>query len=265
MPKFGSLRRLLSHSYSTKKSTTTLNDIVPNQSNKQWTITSNKELIDNRQQQQQNQSEDSAEEIEEIKPQNGQQQQCCAHRECGGSCEKEADPPSLALAKHSTSEKQCWICLDGKKSSDELDYPCTCPRKVHHKCLAQWQLQSAGKDEEHQCRFCLQVLPDWRQYLTPQNITPAKQAVMVVVINGISKRIKVGEGQGGVEEFTRKVREAFGVSESEELDLSFVCNAPNVRREQIRLQGNSAFDAAVHCAQVSAAQRKQQKLLTSGH
>ena len=35
----------------------------------------------------------------------------------------------------------CWICLD---TGGELIFPCRCPRTAHRKCLARWQLQSAG-------------------------------------------------------------------------------------------------------------------------
>lgn len=43
-----------------------------------------------------------------------------------------------------------------------LFQPCKCPRMVHPLCLARWQLRSAGRDEEKQCRFCHYCLPDWR-------------------------------------------------------------------------------------------------------
>ena len=38
----------------------------------------------------------------------------------------------------------CWICLEEEKSDHCLVAPCKCPRKAHSKCLARWQLQSAG-------------------------------------------------------------------------------------------------------------------------
>ena len=47
----------------------------------------------------------------------------------------------------------CWICLDDSGSEKEaLVSPCNCPRKVHPKCLARWQLQQAGRLEETNCR-----------------------------------------------------------------------------------------------------------------
>jgi hypothetical protein len=36
-----------------------------------------------------------------------------------------------------------------------------------------WQLQNAGKKEEKYCRFCQQRYPDWRNSLTPGEITPS--------------------------------------------------------------------------------------------
>ena len=38
----------------------------------------------------------------------------------------------------------CWICLEAEKEGHSLVSPCKCPRKAHPKCLARWQLQSAG-------------------------------------------------------------------------------------------------------------------------
>lgn len=46
----------------------------------------------------------------------------------------------------------CWICLDDTKDRDVLVSPCRCPRKVHPRCLARWQLQQAGRLEETNCR-----------------------------------------------------------------------------------------------------------------
>ena len=38
----------------------------------------------------------------------------------------------------------CWICLEEETEDQCLVAPCKCPRKAHPKCLARWQLQSAG-------------------------------------------------------------------------------------------------------------------------
>lgn len=51
------------------------------------------------------------------------------------------------------NEDVCWICLDAEDTERPLHSPCGCPRKVHELCLARWQLQKAGKDEEQHCRF----------------------------------------------------------------------------------------------------------------
>ncbi len=49
----------------------------------------------------------------------------------------------------------CWICLEeeSESGSAKLISPCKCPRKVHPQCLARWQLQQAGRQEEKNCRF----------------------------------------------------------------------------------------------------------------
>lgn len=53
----------------------------------------------------------------------------------------------------------CWICF---QEDEKCLRVCRCPRKVHKKCLAQWQLHSVGTEEEKKCRFCSQPLPDWK-------------------------------------------------------------------------------------------------------
>ena len=44
-------------------------------------------------------------------------------------------------------EATCWICLGDATNTEsgEMIQPCLCPRYAHQKCLARWQLQSAGK------------------------------------------------------------------------------------------------------------------------
>eukprot|EP00951_Prasinocladus_malaysianus_P045601 scaffold610712_cov42-Prasinocladus_malaysianus.AAC.1 len=44
----------------------------------------------------------------------------------------------------SDDKEACWICLDEGTDDDGLVSNCKCPRKAHAKCLARWQLQSAG-------------------------------------------------------------------------------------------------------------------------
>lgn len=45
-------------------------------------------------------------------------------------------------SKQSTTDELpvCWICLDTDKANDELMNPCACPRYVHSRCLARWQV-----------------------------------------------------------------------------------------------------------------------------
>ena len=44
-------------------------------------------------------------------------------------------------------EAACWICLGDATNveSGAIMQPCLCTRHAHEKCLARWQLQSAGK------------------------------------------------------------------------------------------------------------------------
>jgi hypothetical protein len=35
----------------------------------------------------------------------------------------------------------CWVCLGTPAAGAPLAAPCACPRRVHPRCLARWQLQ----------------------------------------------------------------------------------------------------------------------------
>ncbi|GFH20715.1 RING-CH-type domain-containing protein [Haematococcus lacustris] len=60
------------------------------------------------------------------------------------------------MADSEDNSQICWVCHEPANGTvaQALIAPCDCPRLVHAHCLARWQLQSAGKDEELNCRFC---------------------------------------------------------------------------------------------------------------
>ncbi|PNH05678.1 hypothetical protein TSOC_008028 [Tetrabaena socialis] len=159
----------------------------------------------------------------------------------------------------------CWICLDDTKDRDPLFSPCSCPRRVHPRCLARWQLQQAGRLEETNCRFCHCDLADWKVSLTPDNLKPDVQRVqpiMVVYFEGQIHRIPVKQGPDGLTEFTLRIRELFRLPEDVDISLTFGCKEP-LSGQHLKLEGIGAFDAAVHCASVAAAER-QHKLKSEG-
>ncbi|KAG1675966.1 hypothetical protein FOA52_014210 [Chlamydomonas sp. UWO 241] len=162
------------------------------------------------------------------------------------------------------SDDICWICLDDDKSR-ALVRPCACPRAVHPQCMARWQLQQAGRPEETQCRFCNSVLADWKSSLTPEPLAleVAKvQPIMVVYFEGEIHRIPVRRGNEGLSDFTNRIRDLFRLPEDVDISLTFGCKEPMSGRH-LKLEGIGAFDAAVHCASVAAAER-QQKIRSSG-
>ncbi|PNH11841.1 hypothetical protein TSOC_001276 [Tetrabaena socialis] len=159
----------------------------------------------------------------------------------------------LVRRQSSASEDACWVCLEGPSpSAGVLEHPCACPRGVHAKCLARWQLQSAGRDEECHCRFCKHELPDWRDILSPK--VPSAPPVMAIVYDGKVVRLQVKPGKEGMEEFQRQVRQAFNLGEDVELDCVFDCRAPGTG-EKIKLRGLESYSAAMHCAAVAAGER----------
>ena len=88
----------------------------------------------------------------------GDQEEPCNHDHGG----RASDPASgVAPASESGASDHssaggvpCWICLEagggggGGEGEPAMLLPCKCPRPVHPKCLARWQLQSAGKTGE---------------------------------------------------------------------------------------------------------------------
>ncbi|GLI60308.1 hypothetical protein VaNZ11_002424 [Volvox africanus] len=153
----------------------------------------------------------------------------------------------------SCEEDVCWVCLEGSSDlSGAMEHPCACPRGVHAKCLARWQLQSAGREEERYCRFCKLELPDWRDILTPK--VPAAPPVMAIVYDGKVVRLQVKPGREGQLEFQRHVRRAFNLGDDVELDCVFDCRAPGTG-EKIKLRGLESYSAAMHCAAVAAGER----------
>lgn len=190
---------------------------------------------------------------------------------------------SVAERTPSESSEQdfnvCWICLDTERPEAALTQPCNCPRYAHSQCLARWQLQSAGTRKETHCEFCDRTLPDWKQVLTPRCGANAP-AVMNVNFDGRTYSFEVKPGVEGYRQFTEAIRRAFSLPDDSELNITFTCDEPYTAGtagvvppvvEQpppappaaagslLTLQGAGAYDAAVHCASVSAARRMLQQ------
>lgn len=163
-------------------------------------------------------------------------------------------------------EECCFICLEApgacapSSAVQELLSPCKCPRKVHQHCLARWQLQSAGRKEERQCRFCRAELPDWRAVFgTPASPSAAAGAdpIMSITHAGSTYWLQVKLGEGGVEAFKDDVRRLLGLSEEQAFDITFECRLPSAAGDgsKLELRGLDAYDAAVYCASLTAAER----------
>ncbi|KAL4513831.1 hypothetical protein Ndes2437A_g08178 [Nannochloris sp. 'desiccata'] len=122
-------------------------------------------------------------------------------------------------------EDICWICHEGHSDGMPLAKPCRCKcMQAHRPCLARWQLQQAGRTEERFCRFCKTELPDWRE---AHSQLPKASPIMTVVHNGVTHQVTVEPESPGTA----------------------------TAGHEITLEGWEAFDAAVHCAAISAGQR----------
>lgn len=76
------------------------------------------------------------------------------------------------ISQKTSEEVFCWICMDSESTLNNiLLKPCKCPgdRYVHKDCLIKWQIHNIGKEEETNCRFCKETLPDWKQALQNKN------------------------------------------------------------------------------------------------
>lgn len=161
-----------------------------------------------------------------------------------------------AYGSSDTDDIICWVCLEGPVSGKSLMQPCTCPRYCHPECIARWQLQSAGSRRETHCDFCQNKLPDWKNVLSPPGANKGP-AIMNVNFDGRTYSFEVKPGPDGYRQFTLAIRRAFSLPEDSELNITFTCDEPCTGRQgdMLTLQGAGAYDAAVHCAALSAARR----------
>ena len=110
--------------------------------------------------------------------------------------------------------------------------------------------------KEWYCEFCDTQLPDWKAALTPTS-GAAAPAVMNVNFDGRTYSFEVKPGPDGYKLFTESIRRAFNLPDDSELNITFTCDEPTVPEpgSLLTLQGPGAYDAAVHCASVSAGRR----------
>jgi hypothetical protein len=82
-------------------------------------------------------------------------------------------------------------------------------------------------------------------------------AVMNVNFEGRTYSFEVKPGPDGYRLFTESIRRAFNLPDDSELNITFTCDEPTApdNGSLLTLQGPGAYDAAVHCASVSAARR----------
>eukprot|EP00878_Enallax_costatus_P008809 GHUV01009209.1.p1 GENE.GHUV01009209.1~~GHUV01009209.1.p1 ORF type:complete len:273 (+),score=60.58 GHUV01009209.1:694-1512(+) len=114
--------------------------------------------------------------------------------------------------------------------------------------------------QEKQCRFCKQDLPSWKAAFADLSTQPqnAHVPVMSIQFNGQKYWLEVRPGTGGVEQFKEDVRKLLGLHADQAFDITFECRVPIplAGNSKLELQGLQAYDAAVYCASLTAAQRK---------
>lgn len=155
-------------------------------------------------------------------------------------------------------EEQCWICLE-EDNPKNLCRPCSCPRLVHPKCIAHWQIHSMGKAEETHCRFCNQQLANWKEYFVPSGQDEEANVVVAVYSQGKSIKIKCSTGPNGLIDFKKKIQDVLGLT-AEEIErtfqFTFYTQLPNTKRK-VKMDGLQSFQMAMQCASVSKLLRKE--------
>jgi hypothetical protein len=165
---------------------------------------------------------------------------------------------AVGEVRRKTSESEgdapvCWICHEGEADGRALASPCRCRAlTAHAACAARWQLQQAGRAEERFCRFCATELPDWRD---AHAHLPKAPPVMSVVHAGVTHQVAVAPGAAGKASFEREIRRIFGLAAADAVSLTFGCRIPETSAADVTLEGWDSYDAAVHCASISAGQR----------
>lgn len=211
----------------------------------------------------------------------------------GFHTKSEAEEADLCTSSTDEEKNVCWICLEGDSTGRPLVQPCKCPRYCHSRCLARWQLQSAGTKyaflrscscqeqyfwirRESECDFCNERLPDWRQVLSYDLSELDAPAIMNVNFEGKTYSFEVTPGTSGYVQFTEAIRQAFRLPADSDLNITFTCDEPCAEAGKhqlfnwqqililwfsktgnlLTLQGPGAYDAAVYCASISAARRQ---------
>lgn len=79
--------------------------------------------------------------------------------------------------------------------------------------------------EETRCRFCNNVLPDWRPTLTPSSLKPTS-SVMSVRYRGVTHRITYTPGPDGLQHFLETLQ-SIGIKVASASQVTFLCRAPD--------------------------------------
>lgn len=82
---------------------------------------------------------------------------------------------------------------------------------------------------------------------------------MTVVHGGQTYQVHVEPGSDGKKAFDAKIREIFNLSPDDAVELTFGCKVPGLNEGEVTLSGWESFDAAVHCASISAGLRTASK------
>ena len=77
--------------------------------------------------------------------------------------------------------------------------------------------------------FCYKALPDWRPRMTPiclKEDLPAAKPTMMVTFRKKVCYVPVSPGPNGLNDFTKSIREKFGLKEDANINVSFGCREP---------------------------------------
>ena len=154
-------------------------------------------------------------------------------------------------------EPTCWICLD---DAGDLHTVCGCAnRRVHMECISRWQLQQSGQVEEHQCRFCFESLPDWRDVMMPKNSEP-KSCKLKIEFEGKRYYIEIQPGEPK-EQVVARMAQLVGININL-CSMSFEIGLPLSNEKKVTLHGMCAMEDALRLACARAGQKNVRSTTT---
>jgi hypothetical protein len=94
----------------------------------------------------------------------------------------------------------------------------------------------ATADEETTCRFCHEVLADWKNVMTESTGSRVVTPYMRISFNGRTHKVAVRPGHEGSEDFQREIKRLLQLPEDQQFDVIFHCRAPGTGKSPSKIE-----------------------------